>query len=260
MCSVGLRRTIEILEVSFFLLISNVSAQVLIWIWCNLKLPLKASQACQIISMLGMSIGIRYKSFRCRCIFDPYGSLVQGEWVACDDWYMKAKILSDLEDVERGIRVYDSGAQLFEELTLWYNRVTQRVSAKDLMDRFKWLMVWMEKCGDALERCYRIFEQKLRSSVSADETTVYGRYWYVQEFKYNRMVEEISMIQKIVKCMIRIEAQRYEDDSSIQPRATQDKNESEGDSSFVPEAYFQLKLCLYQQQEYLFTTKVDAKQ
>ena len=71
-----------------------------------------------------------------------------------------------------------------------------------MVRRVEWLEGWLVKCSDALERSYSIYKlMKQDPNVNLGKRKEYGRYWYSQEFKFNRMIEEKSILQALIKRM-----------------------------------------------------------
>ena len=80
--------------------------------------------------------------------------------------------------------------KLFAEVQ-WYNHVTTELDARNcIVDQLS-LGKWLNQCRVALDRYYPTFDaMKSDFRFSDYEVKKFGHYWYIQEFKYNRLVEK----------------------------------------------------------------------
>ena len=95
---------------------------------------------------------------------------------------------------------------------MWFNYVTQLLDAEDIIKEQLQLGIWLGKTQFALQRYIREFERmKADPSSQKFDLKMYGHYWYIQEFKYNRQVEFKIFLDLIISRLRWIES-RYADE------------------------------------------------
>ena len=104
------------------------------------------------------------------------------------------------------------------KLCEWYTKVT-RMRPENSIIRIQRLNELLSKYEVELDNAYEIIKQyKDDNNVAPAKLSQYAHYWYVQEFKFNRMLEEKTTITTILSKL-----QRLEDEDFVSARPNRSK-------------------------------------
>ena len=102
-----------------------------------------------------------------------------------------------------------SGADDINKLVEWYAKVTWKMP-ESFITRIKRLNERLSKYEVELDTAYGIIKRcKDEENVAAAKLSQYAHYWYVQEYKFNRMLEEMTTITTILSYLQRLESEDF---------------------------------------------------
>ena len=102
-----------------------------------------------------------------------------------------------------------SGAGDVDKLVEWYSKVTRKMP-ESFITRIQRLNERLSKYEDELDSAYGIIKtHKDDKNVAPAKLSQYVHYWYVQEFKFNRMLEEKTTITTILSYLLRLESEDF---------------------------------------------------
>ena len=127
-----------------------------------------------------------------------------GEWVSEKALSTAANYLLEYERMMREMVAQEPNEYLLSE---WYKKVNLEFKIEHVVKRLKWLNEWLPKCSNELDSAYEDVQAKKKdSTVDTRRLRKYAPYWYAQEFKYNRMLEEKTLFEALLRYSIAIES------------------------------------------------------